>query len=520
MMRIKVLVGIFACAVLLFLACSANHPWSFVKEVWNDNNLPTWFDSEINTEFSALPLSGELNDIPWSGSAWTSNKGGLAARWQTADSDAWSYPLYSLEQLREMQYDSIALLSPAEKYDIFSNDYSYAFTNSERARVGKSDPSWYGICHGLASASLLHTEPRAAIVYNDAGIAIPFSSADIKALYALMHATASPSMANWKYIGVRCNSDLQANSGDANSDACRDTNAGAFHVALANEVGIHKRGFVVDRTRGEVIWNRPVFGYSSKVIGEQAPSEGSAVGTVREMVVQTSVFTTKSSEARWHASTSLGSIPTGTERYNYRLELNSEGKIIGGEWISWERPDFAWKTTNTNVVDYMIGPFANVKKLVAALGSAPSASQPGMGTFPTSQPSAVPTAVPIIVPTVGPTAYPTPQPSALNLQTETLTVDGEFKFDVTIRRERVYLASEVIVFEGFVRDTLAPSSRVELKSGSQLLASTATNIATGKYILRFQLPAGDYRALNLRFVGYRDGTLFSNMGIALTIWNR
>ena len=524
MVRTKIFLAMFLGFVVLIIACSAKGPLAFVREVWNGDNLPTWFDPEINTDFATLPLSGDLENIPWSGSAWASNKGGLAARWQISGSDPWNDPLYSLEQLRELGNYGIGRLSPAEKYDIFSNDYSYTFTKAERSRVSSSDPGWYGICHGLAGASLLHAEPRASVVYNEAGIGIPFSSADIKALYTLMHATATPAVANWRYIGVRCNSDSHASSGDAASDACRDANAGAFHVALANEVGIHRRGFIIDRTRGEVIWNRPVFGYSSKVVGEQAPSQGAAAGTVREIVMQTSVFTTKSENARWNASTGPGSIPTGTERYDYRVELDSDGKIIGGEWISWDRPDFAWKTMNTNLDDYMVGSFASMKRLVAALNSAPIAPQPGTGTFPTPYPTAVPTVVPTAVPTVNPTVVPTvsptAQPGVLNLQTVTLLVEGRYRFDITMRRQRVYLASEIITLEGRILDSLAPSGKVELLNGTQLVASAVTNVSSGKYVLHFQLPAGAYRALDLRFAEYRSGEILSRTTIGLIIWNR
>jgi hypothetical protein len=34
---------------------------------------------------------------------------------------------------------------------------------------------------------------------------------------------------------------------------------------------------------------------------------------------------------------------TPSRKYNYRLELNAEGQIIGGAWLDDNRPDFLWK---------------------------------------------------------------------------------------------------------------------------------------------------------------------------------
>ena len=32
----------------------------------------------------------------------------------------------------------------------------------------------------------------------------------------------------------------------------------------------------------------------------------------------------------------------GVEKYDYTLELDSAGRILGGQWISAARPDFLW----------------------------------------------------------------------------------------------------------------------------------------------------------------------------------
>jgi hypothetical protein len=502
-------------ASLMISGCEKNS-FSFLQEEWNNDNLPTWFDPEIETTFSMLPISGSLDYIPWTGSAWPSYRGGLALRWLSPAADAWQDYLYTLDELRSMSYDEIARLSPTEKYDIFSDDYSYSLTLAERARVSPNDPHWYGVCHGLAAASLLYAEPHPIVTKNAAGITVPFSSADLKGLFTLVQATADPAIANWRYIGVRCDSDLMIPPGGLNTDACRDSNAGAFHVALTNEVGIHKRGFVIDRTRGSIIWNRPVFGFTSQVAGEQGPTPGAAPGTVRELLMETKVYTVKSSNAQWNVALNSNDVPTGTEDYKYRLELDSSGRIVGGEWSSWERPDFAWKTLNTDIESYMVGSFANLRKLNLLMASAPTAARPGARPLPT--PIATPTVSPTASPTIAPTVSPTPSP--VNSRIETVVAAGESAFEFDVRVDRTYSESEWIEIEGRLQNILTPSARMELRKGSVLLATSLSNISTRRFSLRFKLPAGNYPDLTLNLLDYQTGELSNHASFALKVISR
>jgi len=85
-----------------------------------------------------------------------------------------------------------------------------------------------------------------------------------------------------------------------------------------------------------------VFAFDSQVLGEQGPSPGAAPATVKEIVVQSVVHITANAQPSWQP---LGQEQTPTMRvgYMYRLELNSTGDIIGGEWLTADRPDFLWK---------------------------------------------------------------------------------------------------------------------------------------------------------------------------------
>lgn len=157
--------------------------------------------------------------------------------------------------------------------------------------------------------------------------------------------------------------------------ACVDVNAGAFHVALANQLGIRKEGFLIDKTRDVEVWNQPVFRYESTVVGEKSPRAHSNRAR-RQVRVQTRVYYADDTDhgwAWWHPTLKalFGPAPgfdeeyrryqeftlrngdadirpeypegiLGYSDYEYTLELDRQGKIIGGEWVSFERPDFLW----------------------------------------------------------------------------------------------------------------------------------------------------------------------------------
>jgi DNA repair exonuclease SbcCD ATPase subunit len=100
-------------------------------------------------------------------------------------------------------------------------------------------------------------------------------------------------------------------------------------------------GFVVDVTRDSEVWNQAVQGFDVKEIEEKGPSEGSAEGTVKEVIVETKMHYIVEIEQAWNKIAPSNQIATKT--YRYKLELDKDGKILGGEWISLDRPDFIWK---------------------------------------------------------------------------------------------------------------------------------------------------------------------------------
>jgi hypothetical protein len=240
----------------------------------------------------------------------------------------------------------LALLSPAEKFDIFVGDESMSLFQSERLRTHPTDEGWFGICHGWAPAALLFAEPKAVVVTSPSGQAIPFGASDVKALLSLY--TGQFAQVETKFLASRCDKDITNDPQAAMSPECRDTNAGAFHLVLANLLGIKKQGFVADVTRDRAVWNQPVSGFRSTIVSDQmGRSPGAALRTVREVVVQTEMFYGVEVQAQWNSGVTM----SRSTAYNYRLEIGVLGEIVGGEWLGDERPDFLWSKSLPQFVD-------------------------------------------------------------------------------------------------------------------------------------------------------------------------
>ena len=412
----------------LSVGCGPAGEESLLKEAWNRKNDPAIMDIDYITktqaytaDFSKLPLTGKLTQKPWSGDYWPTHKGGIAFRWNQKNGDPIGYPM-----LRYRNPDRNIVtkeLSPAEKYDIItagkarlpvveingrlkayqiheikrlqqfypdiqSKIKKVSFTRYERIRTNvlktipehpKYDenyeiPTWEGLCHSWAPATILFQEPKPVTVKTKSGIVVDFGSSDLKALltYFLHHTQAQT-----QFLGGRCNkdfSDLQSrkNAGEItaeeykaeiNSSECRDTNAGAFHIVLTNQIALMNQGFIVDITRDAEVWNQGVYQYNSQIEKErlidatEVKAENAAPGTVKIVTVSTQMYYVNEVDHSWQG----GDDPEAEaiKYYRYNLELNAKGEIIGGEWLTRKRPDFLWKQT----LPKFARPFRALKKL-------------------------------------------------------------------------------------------------------------------------------------------------------------
>ncbi|KAL0483072.1 hypothetical protein AKO1_014974 [Acrasis kona] len=320
-----------ALTLLVYLAVAI---LSINAELFDESNNPKNF-GKYQYKTSELPSEGEVKLQPWSDSYWPSNKAGIAWRWlsnPTNESKSFNYKLHDKEELHKLSLEELSTLSPAEKFDIYQGRYDYPTVKSEWKRTGPNDSEWEGLCHGWAPAAAYYKQPSPTEVKNSDGLIIPFGSSDVKALLTYYVALYMDE-AETSYLGTRCNFDIQGSQkAKENTTACRDTNAGAFHVAIANEIGIHKRSFMADTDRSYEVWNQPVSTFNYTILGESIHNSTKNVHVLMDIAWATEI------EPEWNA---VNTTVEGTQM-EYDLELDNQGNIIGGAYRTYERMDFLW----------------------------------------------------------------------------------------------------------------------------------------------------------------------------------
>ncbi len=344
-------------------------------EKFEEGNSPYFFrkisGTEVILSFNQLPLLGkQLDDrYGWSETYWPSNLGGIAYRWSHPDPRPFRYHFNTKDELKAMSRTQLSQLSPAELYDIAMGDYNYTLTRKTLSQFSTRDLWWEGICHGWSQAATNYPEPDKVLVINPDGIKVPFGSSDVKGLLA-MHEAYNYGGA-FSFTGKRCkvsgkvpgeeserdNNQNPPSEEEANTPDCKDINAGAFHVVLTNMLGIHGRGFVADIDRYNDVWNQPVTSYNSTLIGDEAISlDEQIAGIYRKIRLKTVMtygeelkFFTPELAATGARNFVSKDPVTGTshqefrsKNYEYIVELDMAGRVLGGEWISETRPDFIW----------------------------------------------------------------------------------------------------------------------------------------------------------------------------------
>ncbi len=297
------------------------------------------FNKDYERNFAALPTSGEVTPakVPYVGSWFPQTQGGTNVRIRGA--------------------------SPLEKYDAVFNTGSSAKAAGWEIKnhtVSSTDSSagWAGHCNGYSAASTRHSEPQKEVTR---GSTI-FYPEDIKALLAEVHMGAKFYFLGGNRCGLIENAPLMppgSRQDPLTMGDCDDVNPATFHISVANWIGIQKYPLVVDIHGKEQVWNYPHWKYSvqsrpvptateanSLIMG---PNSGStykfnpaakSFQSVALTMTHTDAFSAEIMTAKVDAAKRYKMVT-----YNYILELNDAGNIIGGEWLSTSQinhPDFVW----------------------------------------------------------------------------------------------------------------------------------------------------------------------------------
>jgi hypothetical protein len=281
--------------------------------------------------FTALPLEGELPPTlqPWSGPYWMSRQGVIAYRWQTGETP-WQYTPPSRARVDAMSPDELALLSPAEKFDILRGDYGYSTVRrSIEYADQKAKRRWRGICNGYAQASVQIEEPRPTVLTRSDGLKVPFGSGDLKALASFYYEDPQGGRddhhARTRRVGRKCDTAMLLPSGRC----ARDVDPRELHLTITNVLGLRGEAVFADTYRGRQVWQHPIYAYSARVLRQRAADHDSLNGAIREVHVRLELRMGHFSGADWNP------VPrrTKTRTLDYWLELDSEEKIVGGKYL-------------------------------------------------------------------------------------------------------------------------------------------------------------------------------------------
>lgn len=312
----------------------------------------------FETRFHLLPRQGKIQGTRtfWSGDYWPLNQGNINRRWNASRGFDLSAP--RKEAALRMSQEELSQLSPSEKFDLLNGLYHYPLRQEVERIADPRAADWEGICDGWAAASMNHAEPVPKTILNPDGIRIPFGSSDIKGLLSYFYAYHYHVESTFQ-VGQRCD------KGPAHPeiDCKQDLNAGAFHIILANKLGLQGKGFIADVNRFKQVWNHPVIGYETKVLRQgRHHRDNVATRAFRTVEVQTRISYVAETDNTWDAVIGTRRQKLRHSTFFYQLELDINGIIIGGEWRGFSRPDFLWLK---HPPQYFTGMFYRLQELVS-----------------------------------------------------------------------------------------------------------------------------------------------------------
>jgi hypothetical protein len=229
-----------------------------------------------------------------------------------------------------------------EKYDLAIGDTEKKASTWEKQKTDALvNVKWAGHCNGWAAASVLTDEPKRDVVYNN----VLFTVDDIKALLIESYQSSFG-----KTVGKRCNNtDIKYdNYGRMIDEDCRDVSPAAFHILLTNFLGRFQKPIIVDVEANHEVWNSPIVSYDIKIMQNLSVTEVTTWLTGQP----SRTYTWNPNAILWTYFQTQVVFSDGNKKiYEYILERNNNGNIIGGEWFRESKsnhPDFIWRPSEAN----------------------------------------------------------------------------------------------------------------------------------------------------------------------------
>lgn len=337
---------------------------------WGHSDDPTLFDDQLSYRFDELPLQGEAERVPWAASYWPTYQDSINYKWDGPASMSAAAKYGAAFAVQDIE-QAISSFRGIDRYtdrkecsQTSECDGKLGEICGKRAGVarGRCIPDWWGICHAWAPAAILEPEPVRPVVHNG----VTFKVNDLKALMSLMY-----DRVHTKFVSLRCDKDdgdggieYDSYGRPVGDDAeCMDTNPGTYHVIMANYLGRRGQSFVEDRTFDSEVWNQPMRGYrvthkeevtarrANELVGASAGGDRYLFNPDAErfvyLRVTTEYITESPSELDGNLTDEIDAY-THDVAYEYVLELDGQGLIIGGEWVGASKknhPDFLWLPT-------------------------------------------------------------------------------------------------------------------------------------------------------------------------------
>lgn len=498
-------------------------------DAWNSSNDPALLSTHLNYRLAELPKHGKLDKPAWK-SRFPNAPAGLQVMWPET-----YFP--TAEGSTNVRWLGGSVQSPLEKYDRAFNNAPGATSQPARncgstakadweaykaasgpaakwhvdnfqymgnGHNGRDDDNngqvdecsggvdgwgpdrtaagWWGLCHAWTPASMLEPDVPGPVTVNG----VTFERSDIHALLMTLYDRNRAIM-----IGGRCNSRSfdPDNTTDANDD-CLDTNAGTLHVVLTNALGLGDMPMAMDRTAGDQVWNQPIYSYDvtkqaeiSKTKANQCVgSSGSSWSynpSAKKLyeVEMTVTYLVEGSPSR--AMLDMNDY-LSSDDYHYILELDGNGKVIGGRYCTdsvGQHPDFLWAPQEVEVSSYGRNPNVSLDKVRSLLNQAlAGGGGGGTGTGPTFENT---TAVTI----------PDNDPAGIASDVRATGVTGTGGLAVTVNISHTYRGDLVVSLwkdgrQLKVLSDAAGGSADDLHETYNLSASELTGDRNGTYTLK------------------------------------